>query len=277
MDDNENITLVSDTVFKYLFKNEEIKHMYVNVIKHYTNIDLSNYELIDNELNTGTNQIKDYRLDIILKKDNHTVIIEMESNTTKTTDIKDYQYLYRVAGNIFGTGEKYSSKKVSLIKFNNYSSSTNYIKDKLLNYNFEDKKHNLIKEDIESFELILPYFHEIDYNELDEIDKFLWLFTCKNLDEMKEQDLIKEHQLLVNELERLSMDETFLYAYDHEKVQKKLCNSLYEEGIEKGIEQGIEQKTKETAVNLYKNGVSKEIIMKSLQIDEETLNNYINN
>ena len=228
MSNTENITLVSDTVFTYLIKKEELKRLYYKVIEYYTNIDLSNYQMINNELNSGTNLIKDYRLDIIYKKDNHTVIIEMESSNTKTSDIKDYQYLYRVAGEVFESGENYTAKKVSLIKFNDYEENTNYIKDKLLNYTFEDRKHNLIKEDIESFEIILPYFHETSYNELNEIDKFLWLFTCKSLNEMKEEELIKEHRGLIQELERLSMDEAFIYAYDHEKVQKKMCNSLYE-------------------------------------------------
>ena len=41
-----------------------------------TGIDLSDYTLIDQELNTGNN-IKDYRLDLLFKKDNTIVNLEV--------------------------------------------------------------------------------------------------------------------------------------------------------------------------------------------------------
>ncbi len=41
-----------------------------------TGIDLNDYTLIDQELNTGNN-IKDYRLDLLFKKDNTIVNLEV--------------------------------------------------------------------------------------------------------------------------------------------------------------------------------------------------------
>ena len=62
------IRLTADTTFKYLYKNEETRNWINNIIKQKFNIDLEDYELVDNELNTG-NMIKDYRLDLCLKMD----------------------------------------------------------------------------------------------------------------------------------------------------------------------------------------------------------------
>lgn len=70
--------IIHDTVFKYLFKSQEYRSWFLEIIKLKTGIDLSEYKLIDNELNTGT-IIKDYRLDLLLEKDDINVIIEINS------------------------------------------------------------------------------------------------------------------------------------------------------------------------------------------------------
>ena len=42
-------SLLSDTTFKYLFKNEKVRPMLEKVIKYYTDVDLKGYEFIDND------------------------------------------------------------------------------------------------------------------------------------------------------------------------------------------------------------------------------------
>ena len=58
------IVLVSDTTFKYLYKNEKTRVWFNNIIKDKFNLDLTNFKLIDNEVNTGNN-LKDYRMDLV--------------------------------------------------------------------------------------------------------------------------------------------------------------------------------------------------------------------
>lgn len=77
MTENLNFySLLSDTTFKYLFKNKETRRILEKIIFKITGINLEGYKLIDNELNTG-NRLKDYRLDLLLEKDNDLVSIEM--------------------------------------------------------------------------------------------------------------------------------------------------------------------------------------------------------
>ena len=113
------ISLCSDTTFKYLYKNIKTRSWLNNIIKELFGLNLEGYQLIDNEYNTG-NKTKDYRLDLILEKDNNIVIIEMNNNYYKFLTNKNYQYLYRVAGTRFEQGEDYSDKPSKLILFNNY-------------------------------------------------------------------------------------------------------------------------------------------------------------
>jgi len=44
--------------------------------------------LVDNEDNTG-NHVKDYRMDLVLKKDNNFIIIEMNNEYSISSEIKE--------------------------------------------------------------------------------------------------------------------------------------------------------------------------------------------
>ena len=57
-----------DTTIKYLVKSTDTRNIIYKLIYLATGINLSDYTLIDQELNTGNN-IKDYRLDLLFKKD----------------------------------------------------------------------------------------------------------------------------------------------------------------------------------------------------------------
>ena len=62
MKDKKFVCLLADTTIKYLWKNDNTRQWLNEIILDKTGIDLSDYILVDNELNSGSN-IKDYRLD----------------------------------------------------------------------------------------------------------------------------------------------------------------------------------------------------------------------
>ena len=71
------VSLLSDTTFKYLFKNEDTREQLVNIIKEAFFLYISNYYLLDNEYNT-CNKVKDYRYDLKLsdvKNRNESVLL----------------------------------------------------------------------------------------------------------------------------------------------------------------------------------------------------------
>jgi len=132
------IELTSDTTFKYLYKNEKTRKWFNRIIREKFNINLTNYKIIDNELNTG-NKIKDYRLDIILENEDNIVNIEMNKDYYNYIEKKNYQYLYRVAGSRFDKGESYKDKPTKLILFNNFKNKQ-IPSLKTANYVFEEVK-----------------------------------------------------------------------------------------------------------------------------------------
>ncbi len=83
---------------------------------------------------------------------------------------------------------------------------------------------------------------------------------------------------IIEELERLSMDEEFKLYYNAEAVRKKTENSIkiesFQNGLDKGFSQGIEQEKLEIAKNLLNLGtVSLEDISKTTGLDIDTLKN----
>ena len=248
------VSLLSDTTFKYLFKNDNTRCFLESIILNKTGVDLRDFNLTSEEDNTG-NKVKDYRMDLVLAKDNQIVIIEMNRNYKKSQDIKNRQYLYRKAGTMFDKGDKYNKDiNVKLIMFNNYYNRQD--KDiKTVKYSLCDPENNLKIEDIEIYEIYLPIYKKMCYDSSNIIDKRLSMFTSKSYEDMKKTE--DEVSLrVVKELENLSMNEIFRDEYDYENVQRKLINSVkdegYEEGLQNGLQKGYENGTKENSIQIAK-------------------------
>jgi len=243
------------------------------------NIDLIGWKLIDNEENTGS-KVKDYRLDIKLEKGNEIVIIEMNKDYYEFLENKNYQYLYRVAGSMYDKGEEYSNKKVKLIIFNNFKNKE--IKElKIGNFKMNDRKNNLVIEDIESFEIYLPNFKEMCYHNANKEDVSISLFTCMSYEEMRRHTKNEEDIKIIEELERLSMNEDFIVDYDQEAVFKKTQNSIrldgyhegVKEGLEEGLKEGLKEKTVEIAKSMLNDNQDINIISKYTGLTQEEVNN----
>ena len=80
---------------------------------------------------------------------------------------------------------------------------------------------------------------------------------------------------IIEELERLAMNEEFRLNYDAEAVKKKTENSIkfesYQNGLEEGIEQGIEQNKVEIAKNMLKDIEDYQLISKYTGLDVNTI------
>ena len=193
---------------------------------------------------------------------------------------KNHQYLYREAGSMYDTGEKYSGKQTKLLLFNNYrNKALPYLK--LGNYVFEDPKTGLRIEDIESSHLYLPNYKKVCYDS-SELEVSLSLFSAASFKKMRELTNNPKDIKIIEELERLSMDEEFKLHYNAEAVRKKTENSIkiesFQNGLDKGISQGIEEGSKQEKLEIAKNllnlgTVSLEDISKTTGLDIDTLKN----
>ena len=289
MNKNNFISLLNDVTFKYLWKEERSRKWLEKVIKYTTDIDLDGYTLIDNELNGG-GDYKDYRLDILMMKDNHFVNIEMNRFTTGRLDSyimnKNHSYLYRIAGNLYSSGERYEKKLVTQINFNNCYCPIRRDVGKLI-FELCDKKYEVVIEGIKDYEIYLESYKGICYNDSDKKNYYLSMFTAKSFDEMnKIAGSDKEALYIVESLEKLNQDKYFGALYDANVIQKKTENSARyegykegkvdgikegkEEGLKEGLEKGANNKTIEIALSLLKNDVDINIISSStgLSLDE---------
>ncbi|MCI8588768.1 MAG: hypothetical protein HFG40_03870 [Bacilli bacterium] len=198
-------------------------------------------------------------MDLVFEKGDTIVIVEMTNSDKEADYIKNYQYLYRTESRRFIVGEHYTKKKTILILFNRFRNS--HSKNLLdAHFTFNDPINHLLIEDIESYEIYLPNYRKSCYDKYNEIERRLVLFNIESFAEMEFITKDSFDLKIIQELRNLSMDEVFLTDYEKERVQEKLVNSAYQEGVEQGIEQGIENRQLEIARALYEKGIAQEII-----------------
>ena len=283
MENNENdnfVTLLADSTFKYMFK--DYRDFFKKIIKSTTNVDISEYELYNNEINSG-NTARDYRLDILLKKDNDFIIIEMNKNADKRTLLKARKYLYAIAGGGLVEGEDFKKMRTILINFNN----SKYKKDKeaiSVGYDLINEKYNDVIDEIKIYDIYLASLKNVRYNGSNEKETYLAMFRAESFEEMRDIANGNEEALkVVEELERLSENDEFRVLYDAEKMRRKEINSArldgyddgYENGITKGKEEGAKAKEIEIAKNLLNIGTPKEDIIKVTSLSEEEVSKLI--
>ncbi|MCI2041814.1 MAG: hypothetical protein LKJ84_02525 [Bacilli bacterium] len=225
-----------DTTIKYLVKSTDTMYIIYKFIYLATGIDLSDYTLIDQELNTGNN-IKDYRLDLLFKKDNTIINLEVNYEVTKWTRRKQYNYLFRLAGSGYDVGDSYKSKKVVQITLNN---SYFEKKDaKLVTYCFRDSVYHTKIDDVESYEIYLSNFKGIKYNGKNQLATLCSILTSESMEQLKEiVGNYKEGLILMSELEKLKLNDEFNAYYDYEAVIRKEKNSEYASGRDDGLAEG---------------------------------------
>ena len=283
MEQKDNfISLLSDTTFKYMFKNEEYRPFFERLIKLTTNIDIKEYELYDNEINSGSKG-RDYRLDILLKKDKDFIIIEMNSSVDTRSILKNRQYLYSIAGGGLTKGEDFKKMHTILININNasYKENKNAI---TVGYDLINEEYKDVIDDLKIYDIYVASLDKIHYNGSNEKETYLALFRAKSFEEMREiSGDNKEALRIVEELERLSDDDEFRTYYDAEEMQRKLVNSArldgydagYDNGIIKGKEEGAKEEKIVIAKNFIKDGIPLEIVSKNTGLSIEELNKLV--
>lgn len=189
-------------------------------------------------------------------------IVEMQNENRGSMVTRIFYYLGKLATRSLRNGEDYK-----IIK--------KYIGICILNYNAQPftKMHNVCKLYNETAKEVLSDILEIHVLNLksQEInDKLKWLEVLKeeeNWDMGKYND--EDLKAAVSELKRLSGDVEVMAAYDKE-MENKLDRILIRQEV-------LEETTKNAALNLYQNGVSKDIICQSLNITQQELDNILKN
>ena len=276
------ISLLSDTTFKHLFKKEDYKEFFNVIIKSIIDMDISNFELYDAELNSG-NQKRDYRLDILLVNSDIDIIISIEMNQfpSEVTKFKNRLYVYTLLAKSLNSGEEVKKKYIIQINFNKekhpYVSKASYSVMDL-------DTHKEIK-DFKIHEVYLENYKGIRYNGDNKEEMYLSLFTAESYEELREiAGNEKEALKIVDELEKLGIDDELGAIYDNEQMQKRLLNTArnwgYDDGKAEGLEEGKKEGKKEEQITIAKNllqkGVSIDLVSESTGLSIEELNKLNN-
>ena len=276
--EKEFFTLLSDTTFKRMFKDEDSRFFYEKLIKYYSKLDLEGYELYDNEINSG-NVARDYRLDILLKKDRDFIIIEMNKDVSERVLIKNRMYLFSIAGGGLEKGEDFVKMKTVLINFNN---NLYKIKPDAINvdYTLRNEKYNDVIDDIKIHNIYLESLKNVRYNGSNEEETFMAMMVADSYEEMRGiTNGCEEALYIVDKLERLNEDDKFRTDYNVELVRRKEINSARLDGYDAGKAEGLEAGAKAEKISIAKNllniGTSKEDIIKVTGLSEEEINNLI--
>ena len=271
------ISLLSDTTFKHFFKIEDYKEFFNTIIKPIINMDIKDFKLYDTEFNSG-NEKRDYRLDILLESDKYDLIILIEMNQFPSKEImyRNRLFVYTALARSLNSGEKIKKKKVIQINFNKekhpYVSKASY---SVMDIN----THKEIK-DFKIHEVYLENYKGIRYNGDNKEEAYLSLFTANSYEELREiagDD--KEALKIVDELERLGIDDKFGVVYDNEAMQKRMINTArswgyddgYDDGKTYGLEEGAKAEKLSIAKNLLNIGTSKEDVIKVTGLSVEEL------
>ena len=280
----EFISPIYDTTFKYLWKNNDCRRWITRLVELIAHIDLNEYTLYDAELNSG-NKRKDYRMDILFLKGSNNIEdanifnVEMYKDHNKYNDTKSLTYIFRLMSTGYNSGERYSNRYGIQINFHNYYCNENK-NTSIAEYRLRDKNSDLEKDNVTIYDVYLPKFKGICYNEDNELGAMLSLLGSESFEEMERVAAGNKEALnIVAELVKLVDDENFIGMYDYEKEHQKQMNSAryegyqegYEKGIEKGIEKGKNETKKEDAITFLKNGASYELVSKSLGFSIEEL------
>ena len=275
------ISLLSDTTFKHFFKIEDYKEFFNTIIKPIINMDINDFKLYDAELNSG-NEKRDYRLDILLVSDLVDIIISIEMNQfpSEETKYKDRLYVYGLLAKSLNSGEGIKKKKVIQINFNKekhpyVSKGSFYLMDKVTNREIKD---------FEIHEVYLENYKGIRYNGDNKEEAYLSLFTANSYEELREiagDD--KEALKIVDELERLGIDDKFGVVYDNEAMQKRMINTArswgyddgYDTGKADGLEEGAKAEKLSIAKKFLKDGIPIEVVSRNTGLSEEEIKKIV--
>ena len=237
---NENFkffSLMSDTTFKYLFKNPKTRFFFNELIYYYTGLDIHDFELLDNELSSGNHYVS-YRMDTLLvnKEKNILVNVELNREHEEYTELRNRRYLHTLAGT--SKDSSYNDKRI-VIQLNLNGFKSNNRKDiSKETYQLHDIENDILLDDFIIHNVFIKKEVELCYNK--EVRDKLQLFLCKSYEEMKKiVGNNEELKIIMDEIERLNQEKYFGGLYDAEEEHRKMENTARLYGIEEGRNIGL--------------------------------------
>ena len=274
------INMYNDKLFKAFFTSIEARGMVSSFLSAITGIEKEKFVnatyISGVEPTTMTEKEKGKRTDILVKVDNYNrIIVEMNNFETKSIMDKNVRYAFDLINRTTEVGENIYSNVLllNIDRFNKYNT-----KEPILDFRLRNEDGIIESNIYHSIHLIVENFTKENYNKIEkEIVKFVNFLNHTNLTKLKDDYKgDADYMAGVVKLEDYMKDPDVYGLLYEEQSEEEYIKEVTEFAMEKGIEKGIEKSKRESAIELHKNGVSDELIIKSLHITKEKLVEYLN-
>ena len=270
-------------LYQLYFSNSKILARFINIInKEFNLFDgvVEAKEIIYLNTIIPSETSKNTNMDILFKinKNNSYYNFEMQKyRTTYNIDSRMFYYHSKLFSSSLTKGSIYGESKVTSIWFFNYDDKNIYIDDWYNLFRIKDVNNKIYSKD--SFCIIALFLKHMSLSSIIELREFSNFFMESALNFQPTTELAREGQIV---LKKLNDDEKARFiaasiedkeiAYNSDMHYSKLegIQQGRQEGIQQGRQEGIKETTVKTVKALYANGVSLELISKSigLSIDE---------
>ncbi len=259
MNDEILLPATYDCMFKALMLNKKLKPFLKELINIVTGIPidaLEKIEILKSEYNKNDKKMKS---DVIVSIGNKYINIEMNREYYRGVFNKNDAYINKLKTSLYKEGEDYyDAGQVIQINFNDFY----HFKHRKDIYKFvflEEETHEIDEDSTVKYHVCLFNIWNRCYNKdakkLTRFEKFCLILKSETKEYAKKisgDDEVMGN--IVDEIARLSKDNTMLGLYDAEveaeKIRKTRLKGARQEGLEQGLKQGIEQGQKEMLLKL---------------------------
>ena len=262
----EKISILSDTMLKTMFQNENRLKYSCKLISYFIDVSyqdlLNNIKLAKNETDKKYENDKGERCDYVASINGAFINIEVNNNSSLYAMERNTEYLMRLYSKKVKRGTSYEYTQSIAINLNNFSFKDN---DKIIDiYALQNEEQTLLTNKITIIQIYIPNLRRKWYNEgiksLTEVERYILALVERKVEDALVlgigDEVVEDY---VKESIEVSEDFNFGESYDKEWALK---DEGIREGIEQGIEQGIKQQKIEIAKNMIKDNISIETISK---------------
>ena len=271
LEKGKKISLLSDTMLKAMFQNENRIKYSAKFLSYFIDVD---YEVILNNIKLGKNELdkeKEYdralRCDYIAHLDDTILNIEVNNNSSLEVLERNMKYAHRLFSKKIKTEDNnYKYSQVIQINLNNFSFTSN---NKIIDIYTESNEDNLVLSDKLVFiQIYVPNLRKKWYNggekSLSEREKYILALVDMDLDKLKGLGDEKVMNEYLKEAEEVSFEDGFGEAYDKEWALK-------DEGKTEGRIEGKREEKIEIAKNMLNDNVDINLIKKYTNLTEEEI------
>jgi predicted transposase/invertase (TIGR01784 family) len=288
---NKIIPMMSDAVFKSVLQDKLSEGYLVDIISNITKIPKEkikgNIKFRNSELSKNKVKEKGKVADLIIELQDKIINLEMNKSYYDGLFEKNDRYVNKIVDGNTRIGESYNGRrKVIQINFDNFEIFDERI---VIKFRMMDDERGLIRSnyvyntDVEIYHVNLKRIKEMYYNgtKLNTFERELLLMTLDNKEELK---MVAKGNKNMEQVEKkissLSEEEQMQGIYIKEEqdawVKDMIMGYASRKGYDEGMEQGTLDGKKQVAINMIKNNMDDNLILKLTGLSKEDIKDLKN-